>query len=46
MQPHYSLVERTEFEGPLEGLCMLEKVGVISYYSLASGFLTGKLRAK
>ena len=45
LQPHYSLVERGEFEGPLEDLCLAEKVGVISYYSLASGFLTGKYRS-
>jgi aryl-alcohol dehydrogenase-like predicted oxidoreductase len=46
IQPQYSLVERTEFEGPLEELCLKEKVGVIGYYSLASGFLTGKYRSK
>ncbi|HEY0182749.1 MAG TPA: aldo/keto reductase [Rhodopila sp.] len=46
LQPQYSLVERTEFEGPLEDLCLAEKVGVIGYYSLASGFLTGKYRSR
>jgi aryl-alcohol dehydrogenase-like predicted oxidoreductase len=46
LQPQYSLVERAEFEGPLEDLCLKEKVGVIGYYSIASGFLTGKYRAK
>jgi len=46
LQPHYSLVEREEFEGPLEALCLKEKIGVIGYYSLASGFLTGKYRSK
>ena len=46
LQPQYSLVERAEFEGPLEDLCLREKVGVIGYYSLASGFLTGKYRSK
>ena len=45
LQPHYSLVERQEFEGPLEELCLREKVGTIGYYSLASGFLTGKYRS-
>ena len=45
LQPHYSLVERAEFEGPLEELCLKEKIGVIGYYSLASGFLTGKYRS-
>jgi aryl-alcohol dehydrogenase-like predicted oxidoreductase len=44
-QPQYSLVERTEFEGPLEELCLAEQIGVIGYYSLASGFLTGKYRS-
>lgn len=44
LQPQYSLVERYEFEGPLEDLCLDEKIGVIGYYSLASGFLTGKYR--
>jgi aryl-alcohol dehydrogenase-like predicted oxidoreductase len=46
LQPHYSLVERGEFEGPLEDVCLKEQVGVIGYYSLASGFLTGKYRSK
>jgi aryl-alcohol dehydrogenase-like predicted oxidoreductase len=46
LQPQYSLVERGEFEGALEDLCLKEKVGVIGYYSLASGFLTGKYRSK
>src|ERR1700710_2839124 len=45
LQPHYSLVERTEFEGKLEDLCLKENIGVIGYYSLASGFLTGKYRS-
>ena len=46
LQPLYSLVERAEFEGPLEDLCLAETVGVIGYYSLASGFLTGKYRSR
>lgn len=45
LQPQYNLVERQAFEGPLEDLCLKEKVGVIGYYSLASGFLTGKYRS-
>jgi aryl-alcohol dehydrogenase-like predicted oxidoreductase len=44
LQPHYNLVERSGFEGELEALCLKETVGVIGYYSLASGFLTGKYR--
>jgi aryl-alcohol dehydrogenase-like predicted oxidoreductase len=46
LQPQYSLVERDQFEGPLEALCLREKIGVICYYSLASGFLTGKYRSQ
>jgi aryl-alcohol dehydrogenase-like predicted oxidoreductase len=46
LQPQYSLVERGGFEGPLEDLCLTEKLGVIGYYSLASGFLTGKYRSR
>ena len=45
LQPHYNLVERADFEGALENLCLKEKIGVIRYYSLASGFLTGKYRS-
>ena len=43
-QPQYSVVERTEFEGPLQDLCVAQNLSVIGYYSLASGFLTGKYR--
>ncbi len=46
LQPLYSLVERDTFEGELEELCEIENVGVIGFYSLASGFLTGKYRSK
>jgi aryl-alcohol dehydrogenase-like predicted oxidoreductase len=46
LQPLYSLVERDTFEGALEELCLAENVGVIGFYSLASGFLTGKYRSK
>ena len=45
-QPEYNLCERTKFEGPLRELCIAEGVGVIVYYSLASGFLSGKYRSK
>jgi aryl-alcohol dehydrogenase-like predicted oxidoreductase len=44
LQPHYSLVERGEFEGPLQDLCRDEELGVFSYWGLARGFLTGKYR--
>lgn len=46
LQPHYNLAERGKFEGELEQLCMDEELGVIPYYSLASGFLTGKYRSE
>jgi aryl-alcohol dehydrogenase-like predicted oxidoreductase len=46
LQPLYSLVERKEFEGPLQDLCVQESISVIPYYSLASGFLTGKYRTE
>jgi aryl-alcohol dehydrogenase-like predicted oxidoreductase len=45
-QPEYNLCERGRFEGPLRDLCMAEGLGVIVYYSLASGFLSGKYRSK
>ncbi|MGE0699352.1 MAG: aldo/keto reductase [Hyphomicrobiaceae bacterium] len=46
LQPLYSLVERKEYEGALQDLCVKEQIGVIPYYSLASGFLTGKYRTE
>ena len=45
-QPEYNLSERSKFEGPLRDLCLAEGMGVIVYYSLASGFLSGKYRDK
>jgi aryl-alcohol dehydrogenase-like predicted oxidoreductase len=45
LQPHYNLAYRGEFEGELEQLCLSQNIGVINYYSLAGGFLTGKYRA-
>lgn len=46
LQPWYNLYDRAEYEASLEPLCLKEGVGVISYYSLASGFLTGKYRSR
>lgn len=46
LQPHYNLVERALFETDLEALCLKRGVGVINYYSLASGFLSGKYRGE
>lgn len=45
LQPHYNLMER-DFEKELEPLCVRERIGVIPYYSLASGFLTGKYHSQ
>ena len=46
LQPEYSLAERAAYEAELEPLCRAEGIGVISYFSLAAGFLTGKYRSK
>jgi aryl-alcohol dehydrogenase-like predicted oxidoreductase len=46
LQPWYNLYDRSEFEGELADLCKREGVAVISYFSLASGFLTGKYRSE
>jgi len=46
LQPHYNLYERAGFEAELEPLCLKEGLGVIPYYALASGFLTGKYRSE
>lgn len=46
MQPHFNLYERSHYEGPLEDLCRREGIGVITYFSLASGFLSGKYRTE
>jgi aryl-alcohol dehydrogenase-like predicted oxidoreductase len=46
LQPEYSLVERARFEGPLAEVAIEEGLAVISFYALASGFLTGKYRTE
>ena len=46
LQPLYNLVDRQPFEVELEPLCLRENVGVINFYGLASGFLTGKYRSE
>ena len=43
LQPLYNLSDRKEFEAEFEPICRQEKLGVINYYSLAAGFLTGKI---
>jgi aryl-alcohol dehydrogenase-like predicted oxidoreductase len=45
-QPEYNLYKREGFEKDLEQICADNHLGVISYYSLASGFLTGKYRSE
>ncbi len=46
LQPEYNLVSRAGYEAELEPLILRENIGVISYYGLASGFLTGKYRSE
>ncbi|WP_207430023.1 aldo/keto reductase [Sabulibacter ruber] len=46
LQPEYNLYSRQEFETDLEPLCLEAGIGVINYYALASGFLTGKYRSE
>jgi aryl-alcohol dehydrogenase-like predicted oxidoreductase len=45
LQPHYNLYNRSDYESSLEPLCLEHQVGVVNYFALASGFLTGKYRA-
>jgi aryl-alcohol dehydrogenase-like predicted oxidoreductase len=45
LQPEYNLYNREGYEKELEPLCVENNVGVITFYSLASGFLTGKYRS-
>jgi aryl-alcohol dehydrogenase-like predicted oxidoreductase len=44
LQPEYNLYDREGFEGPLQQLCRDADLGVVTYFSLASGFLSGKYR--
>ncbi|MGW7816540.1 aldo/keto reductase [Streptomyces puniciscabiei] len=44
LQPHYNLVSRDTYEGPLQDLVGKEGLSAVPYFSLASGFLTGKYR--
>jgi aryl-alcohol dehydrogenase-like predicted oxidoreductase len=44
LQPHYNLYDRAEFESAARGVCEKYNIGVLSYFSLANGFLTGKYR--
>jgi aryl-alcohol dehydrogenase-like predicted oxidoreductase len=44
LQPLYNLYDRAAFESELEPLCREQGLGVVSFYALAAGFLTGKYR--
>lgn len=46
LQPEYNLYARSSFEGRLAKLCIGEGMGVVNYYGLASGFLSGKYRSE
>ena len=46
LQPEYNLYDRSSFDGPLRDLCIKEEIGVITYFSLAKGFLSGKYRSE
>jgi aryl-alcohol dehydrogenase-like predicted oxidoreductase len=46
LQPNYNLYDRADYEGELEAVCRENGLGVIPYFPLASGFLTGKYRSE
>ena len=46
LQPEYNLYDRKNYDGALRDLAMTEGLGVITYYSLAKGFLSGKYRSE
>ncbi len=46
LQPGYNLYDREDYDGALRDLCLREGLGVVTYSSLASGFLTGKYRSE
>ncbi|MDK1491545.1 aldo/keto reductase [Sinorhizobium sp. 7-81] len=45
LQPEYNLYDRATYDGPLRDLSIAEEIGVITYFSLARGFLSGKYRS-
>lgn len=45
MQPELNLLDRGQYEGALQDLCVAEGLGVVTYFSLASGYLSGKYRS-
>ena len=46
IQPEYNLYDRQAFDGGLRELCLEKGIGVVTYFSLAAGFLSGKYRSK
>lgn len=46
LQPNYNLYDRADYESDLERVCVENGLGVVPYFSLASGFLTGKYRSE
>lgn len=46
LQPEYNLYDREKFEKTYQPFCLENNISVISYYSLASGFLSGKYRSE
>lgn len=44
VQPELNLLDRGQYEGALQKLCIAEGLGVVTYFSLASGYLSGKYR--
>jgi aryl-alcohol dehydrogenase-like predicted oxidoreductase len=46
IEPHYNLIHREGYEGPLQQLAIREGLGVVPYFGLASGYLTGKYRTE
>jgi aryl-alcohol dehydrogenase-like predicted oxidoreductase len=45
MQPELNLLDRDQYQGALQDLCIAEGLGVVTYFSLASGYLSGKYRS-
>ena len=46
LQPEYHLLARGEYESGLQSVCLAEEIGVLPYFGLASGYLTGKYRSE
>lgn len=46
LQPHYNLVNRSDYESELDAVARTEDLAVVPYFSLAAGFLTGKYRTR